>query len=55
MAAGTDVTCAHPRGAAGYRASPALGAWFDAATEMRTLHARDLGIAVRQRKTFSRQ
>ena len=44
----TDVTVRLIRAmAAGAKASPSLNAWFDAATETRTLHAHiDLGIAV---------
>ena len=44
----TDVTVRLIRAmAAGCRASPSLNAWFDAATETRSLHAHiDLGIAV---------
>jgi 2-oxoisovalerate dehydrogenase E2 component (dihydrolipoyl transacylase) len=46
--AGTDTTVRLIRAvAAGCRASPSLNAWFDEATEERTLHAHlDLGIAV---------
>jgi pyruvate dehydrogenase E2 component (dihydrolipoamide acetyltransferase) len=44
----TDVTVRLIRAmAAGAQASPSLNAWFDTATETRTLHAHiDLGIAV---------